>query len=161
MDYFKELIRHPILHNYEFYRFRYHNPTVFGETKPSFFTRFFYWLMDDMRTPVDWEECPPFDDYVADPLKIKEDRKGNYIVWKCETEPDMLTRKDIYIRRVLALSVPLILNHLGFKYAHFFKTFPFFEYLVRGRLIRVYILALAYYSTCKMFCDRDSLLLSI
>ena len=101
----------------------------YEKTNHSLLKRFSCWLFDEKLYPIDWEEVPPFDDYVHSHL-IKH-KVNSFIPVECVSQPDMVTQNMVYFR----------------KFALFIVFCGFYKYLEKNqyRFSRVPLFGTTYY----------------
>ena len=156
MNSFVQLITNPFSFNYDFDRNRRTDYLNYGTYKPTRLKRLMIWLMNERIEPVDWEEVPPFVEPEEEETYLKVTRDATVHPYECLTQPNMLTTKDIYTRRVLLLGVFYILyRHIEnnvFKYKPLYG-FHNFYFLRSG--FKFLTLVWFYYITCRIYVNKD------
>ena len=152
----KDYFTNPLRFVYESDRNRREMPHHFGTYKPSYFKRTMCWLMDEKIDPIDWEEVP-FNVDSFDSGNLVADRRTKFQPYECVSQPDMLTRNQIYMRRILlCFAFYGFYRHLENKYAFYNRYFYMHTYYYKHWWLKVFMLSLTYYLTCKQLVDRHS-----
>jgi hypothetical protein len=158
----KEIISwyfYPMTWIYPFDRNRRDYVKYFGEYKPTILKRLICYLLDEKLYPIDWEEVPPFEEK---PLEFeytnfRSSRNVKIKYYECYTQPDMLTKNDIYFRRFLLLLGFIGLNEYLIKNYTRLNYIPLFTYLFYTNTShrRILILGWLYYLTCTMLVSKS------
>ena len=152
-----QFYRTPLNFTFDFDRYRRDLHTVYyGNYKPMPLKRLMCWVMNERITPVDWEEVPPFDEKNEQETSLIAPREATYHPFECVTQPDMLTRKQIYIRRLVFLGAVI----LGMRYVNLhpekFRHIPFFwQFYFARTTYRVLSVGWLYYLFSRIYIDRD------
>ena len=151
-----QLIHNPFSFNIDYDRNRRSNYVYYGRYKPTKLKQMMIWMFNERIEPIDWEEVPPFIEPNDDQARLITSRDGQLHPYECFSQPDMLTKKDIYTRRVLLAGVfYFIYRHLE-KNQHKYITIHGMSFLYYNRVyLKIFFLAWFYYMACRIFVHRD------
>jgi hypothetical protein len=112
--------------------------------------------MDERIDPIDWEEVP-FDAELFDSKELIADRRIKFHPYECVSQPDMLTKNQIYVRRILlAFAFLGVCLHLEKKYYFYNRYYIMRAYYYNNWWSKLLFVPWVYYITCKQFIDRHS-----
>lgn len=131
-------------------------PEFYGTYKPSYFKKIMCWLLDEKLYPIDWEEVP-FDAEAFDSSDLVASRRSFYFPNECVSQPDMLTKNQVYNRRILLAFVFYgLYKHLENKYYFYNRYYFIRNYYYKHWWGKIFIGSWMYYITCKLLLDRHS-----
>lgn len=156
MDFVYRLVYNPFSFRIDHDRKRRAEPFYYGQYKPTHLKRLMIWIFNDRIDPVDWEEVPPFVEPEEESAHLQLPRNTAIHPYECLTQPNMLTMKDIYMRRLLLLGVfyyiYIFLERKKHVVGHFFL---FNQFYYKSIIIKSFCLVWFYYIACKSFVHID------
>jgi len=156
IEYLLQLLYNPFSFNIDHDRHRRTEYVYYGRYKPTKLKSLMIWIFNEKIEPVDWEEVPPFQENIEDESSLLTCRDGNVHPYECFSQPDMLTKKDIYIRRLLLLGVfYFIYRHLEKNQAKYIGIHGM-DFLYYNRFyLKIFMLGWFYYMACRIYVHRD------
>jgi hypothetical protein len=155
MDNLVRLVYNPFSFNYDFDRSRRIYYDYYGRYEPTKLKKLMMWLFNERIKPVNWEEVPPFEEPPEESANLILPRDGKFHPYECLTQPDMLTKNNIYFRRVLLLGATVWLyRYLQRNELRYVSIYGFnFYYQKTG--FKVFFLLWFYYMACRIYIHRD------
>jgi hypothetical protein len=151
-----QLLYNPFSFNIDIDRNRRTNYAYYGRYKPTKLKRLMIWIFNERIDPIDWEDVPPYIEPHDDRASLIKSRDGQLHPYECVTQPDMLTKRDVYARRVLLAGFfYCIYRHLE-KNQYKYIRINGMNFLYYDRLtLKIFFLAWFYYMACRIFVHRD------
>lgn len=155
LEYLMQLIYNPFSFHIDFDRYRRSNYTYYGRYQPTKLKQFMIWIFNEKIEPVNWEEVPPYVEPNDDQGALITCRDGDVHPYECLTQPDMLTKKDIFVRRLILAGVfCMIYRHFDknqFKYI----SLPFIGPIYQNVAFKIFLFSWFYYMACRIYVHRD------
>ena len=142
----------PIPDNYRKFFF-----PIYGDYRPSIFKRAICHLFDEKLYPIDWEEVPPFEDYVDLENDLIKRKSSPLLYIECRSQPDMLSEGNILFRKFAFISVGYgLYRFLERNRDHFSKYIFLGHFYYDSKIMKYFLVFWIWNVFCLKFANRNN-----
>ena len=130
---------------------------IHGDYKPTIFKRAICYIMNEKLFPIDWEEVPPFEEYVEPETDLVRPKYGRSIYVECRSQPDMLSEGNIFARKIFLIFVTLkLFRFMENHSAHFSKYIFLGPLYYHTNVLKYFITFWIWNIFCLWFANRKN-----
>ena len=130
---------------------------IYGDYKPTILKRAMCYIMNEKLFPIDWEEVPPFEEYVEPETDLIKPKYGRSIYIECRSQPDMLSEGNIFSRKIaLVYFTYKFFRYMENHRAHFSKYIFLGPFYYHTNVLKYFLIFWIWNLLCLMFANRKN-----